>query len=407
MNLRNDRRGFIFSLDATLAILVTMTVLAGTVQIGTSSSTFEQHGYLRLERYAEDAIEVMYRTGALDNVILSIVQGNLSHAGEIARDNLRTILPPEINFKFVIGKEDDPYLDNVYPGADNEAWEATFEGVGERAVAIRITGKRLVPLKVLVWVDTRLPGDQAEMIENFADVIRKPDWDLRTTSDEIEFRNYLLGGMDWVPDVVFIPDSRRFSESTKNSLIWHYNVRHGGVVAGGGFLNYNGDYHFPFFGIWVRLFPPPPLLINELDHENMHVTNHQHPITAVSPDYIEYAGDEYPVYEYMFRHPATCQKATPLVEDLGYWPETSLPWWWLPCGDQEWVALTARWEGAIGENRYRRTVLFNAHLAQSTMEGEGTNEWIDLAQRAIEWASGALLNFNPIKLYVWRGEEVS
>lgn len=407
MSLRNDRRGFIFSLDATLAILVTLVVLAGVIQIGTSSSTYEQHGYLRLERYAEDAIEVMYQTGVLDNVIESIVTGDLSRAGKIARDNLRAILPPEIQFKFLIGNEENPYLDNVYPSTDNQAWAAVFENVEERAVAIRVTGKRLVPLKVLVWVDTRLHSDQVEMIENFAEIIRLSSWDLRTENDETRFRNYLLGGMNWVPDVVFIPDSRRISESTKDALIWHYNVSYGGVVAGGGFLNYNGDYNFPFFGIWVRLFPPPPLLNSELGHENMHVTNHVHPVTAVSPDYVEYAGDEYPVYEYIFLHPNTCQKATPLVENLGYWPGTSLPWPWLPCGDQEWVALTARWESVIGENEYRRTVLFNAHLAQSAMEGVGTDDWIDLAQRAIEWASGATLKFNPIKLYVWRGEEVS
>ncbi len=404
MSLRDDQRGFIFSLDAVLAILVTLTVLAGVAQIGISSSTYEQHGYLRLERYAEDAIEVMHQTGALDNVIISIVKGNLSQASEIARDNLRAILPPEIQFKFLIGDEENLYLDNVYPGTDNQAWGDIFENVGERAVAIRVTGKRLVPLRVLVWVDTRLPGDQVEMIENFVDEIKLQSWDIRTTSDETEFRNYLLGGiMGWVPHVVFIPDSRGFEDATIDALIWHYNIRLGGVVGGGGFLYYNSDYNFPFFGIWVF----SGSMYRALGHENMHIVNHAHPITAVSPDNVEYAGDEYYIYEYLFLHPITGEKATPLVDNLAYWPESGGYWhgWYYIA--QDWVALTARWDSIIGENRYNRTVLFNAHLAQSAMEGVGTDDWIDLAQRAIEWASGATLRFNPIKLYVWRGEGVS
>lgn len=401
MNFRKDRKGFIFSLDAALAVLVTLTVLAGVVQIDIPSSTYEQHGYLRLERYAEDAIEVMQQTGALDNVIESIVKGDLSQASGIARDNLRAILPQEIQFKFLIGDEENPFLD-VYPGTDNQAWESVFDSVGERAIASRVTGEQLIPLRVLVWVDTRLPGDQTEMVENFVEAIQISSWDVRMTSDEIEFRNYLLGLMGWAPDVIFIPDSREFQNATIDALIWFYNIELGGVVGGGGFLDYNEDYNFPFFGIWI-LSP----IDSELGHESMHIVNHEHPITAVSPDYVEYAGDAYPIYEYLFLNPITGEKATPLVDNLAYWPGTGGYWWQGLYINQDWVALTARWAGVIGENAYRRTVLFNAHLAQSAMEGTGTDEWIDLAQRAIEWASGALLKFEPIKLFVWRGEGVS
>jgi len=399
MSFRRDQRGFIFSLDATLAVLVMLIVLAGAARVGVPSSTYEQHGYLRLERYAEDAIEVMRQTGVLDNVIESVVEGDTSQALEAARDNLRAILPREVQFRFSIGGEENPYLDNVYPGVDNQAWESLFENAEEWAVATRLTAKRLDSLNVLVWVDTRLPGDQTEMVENFVEAIRKPDWDVKTTSDEIDFRFYLLGGMGWVPDVVFIPDSRDFQDATINDLIWFYNVQLGGVVGGGGFLKYNEDYNFPFFGIWI--LPP---IDSELGHENMQVTNHEHPITATSPNYVEYAGNDYPVYEYLFLNPLTGEKATPLVENLAYWPGTGGYWWWWIYVEQDWVALTARMTSVIGENQYNRTVLFNSHLAQSAMEGVGTDEWIDLAQRAIEWVSGALTRFEPINLYVWRGD---
>ena len=394
-----DQRGFIFSLDATLAVVVVMMVMVGVVKVSSPDLIHGQHGYLRLERYAEDALEVLERTGTMDNIIESIATDNVSRAMEMARENLRAILPPEIQFRFVVGDE-TVYLDNVYPGTNNLAWSALFDGAEERAVASRVTAKRLKPLKVLVWVDTRLPPDQVEMIENFVEAIDKPTWDTRTTSDESEFRAYLLSGIGgWRPDSVFIPDSLDMEDATIDALIWHFNINHGGVVGAGGFAPHQ-DYNFPFFGVWI--LPPVDA---KYGYDNMHVTDRTHPITATSPEYVDYAGDKYPVYEYLFLNPITGEKATPLVDNLAYWPGTGGYWWWWFYIDQDWVALTGRRSGIIvhgvEENTYNRTVLFNAHLAQSAMEGVGTQEWITLAQRAIEWVSSA--NFEPIKLYVWRG----
>jgi len=340
---------------------------------------------------------VMQQSGVLDNIIAYVVTGDLSTATNIARDNLRAILPPEIQFKFVMEDEEYPRLDNVYPGTDNQAWGNVFERVEERAVASRVTAKRLIPLRVLVWVDNRT---QPQMIKNFAENIRKLSWDLRTENNEVLFRNYLLGLMGWTPDVVFIPDSLKLQDNTINALIFFYNISFGGVVGGGGFLYNNVYKDLPFFGIWVYKTD----MRRALGYENMLIVNHEHPVTALSPDYVDYAGDNYYIYEYYFLNPGNGQKATPLVENLAYWPGSPHPRGG-PYGKQDWVALTARKPGVIEENLYQRTVLFNAHLAQSAMVGVGTNEWINLAQRALEFVSGA--RFGTIKLFVWRGEGVS
>lgn len=401
MSVKNDQKGFIFSLDATLALLIVMIVMAGVARVSGPGLSYEQHGYFRLERYAEDALAVMDQMGVLDNIIESIAEDNDLQAMEMARDNLRAILPPEVQFKLVVGDE-TIYLDNGYPGTDNQAWSGLFEGAEERAIARRVTAKRLAPLKVLVWVDTRLPSGERQMVEDFIEAIDKPTWDLRTTSDEAQFRAYLLTGIGgWSPDAVFIPDSRQFQMATIDALIWHYNINQGGVVGGGAFLYYNAGYNFPFFGIWVVL-----PINRALGYDDMFIVDHTHPITAIFADDVDYAGDDYYIYEYYFLNPITGEKATPLVDNLAYWPNSPriLPWWWR-YRDQDWVALTARRTSIIGENEYKRTVLFNAHLAQSAMEGEGTDEWIQLAQRAIEWVSSA--NFEPIKLFVWRGGEAS
>ncbi|KXB00100.1 hypothetical protein AKJ48_03295 [candidate division MSBL1 archaeon SCGC-AAA261O19] len=139
MSFRRDQRGFIFSLDATLAVLVALIVLAGVASVGSSSTTYKQHGYLRLERYANDALEVMELTGTTDNIKSLLDQGENSKAESLAENELRKILPNEVQFKLRIGPEDDPRLDNVYPSPRNhEEWRAAFENAEEIAVATRV-----------------------------------------------------------------------------------------------------------------------------------------------------------------------------------------------------------------------------------------------------------------------------
>ncbi|MGB9521229.1 MAG: hypothetical protein ACPL6F_00595, partial [Anaerolineales bacterium] len=60
-----DEKGFIFSLDATLAVAVLITAIVGLVGFGLQS-IHGQQGSLRLERYANDALEVLQLTGTMD-----------------------------------------------------------------------------------------------------------------------------------------------------------------------------------------------------------------------------------------------------------------------------------------------------------------------------------------------------
>ncbi len=139
MSFRRDRRGFIFSLDATLAMLVVMIVMAGVARVSGPEHTYEQHGYLRLERYANDALEVMQLTGTLDNIKNLLAQEETSLAEGLAENELRKILPNEVQFRLLIGNESNPRLDNVYPSAGNhDAWYDNFINAAEIAVAARV-----------------------------------------------------------------------------------------------------------------------------------------------------------------------------------------------------------------------------------------------------------------------------
>ncbi len=152
VRLRSDSRGFVFSLDASLAMLVVMLVMAGVATVNGAKFTYEQQGFLKMERIANDALEVLYSTGQMDNEnyfvntidnIVALLNENTaenrSQAENYAENELKKILPNYLNFRMRIGSENDPRLDNVYPtlGNDNN-WRAAFDNALEMASANRI-----------------------------------------------------------------------------------------------------------------------------------------------------------------------------------------------------------------------------------------------------------------------------
>lgn len=148
MSFQNEQRGFIFSLDATLGILVVMLVMAGVARAGGSELISGQHGYLRLERYANDALELLYTTGNMDNTLLIRKIDNIENllyngqsvlAENFAENELEKILPNDIQFRLRIGSENRPRLDNVYPSAGKHPqWRSAFDNAKEIAASSRV-----------------------------------------------------------------------------------------------------------------------------------------------------------------------------------------------------------------------------------------------------------------------------
>jgi hypothetical protein len=128
-----DQRGFIFSLDATLAMLVVMIVMAGVARAAGPSLIYEQHGFLRLERYANDALTVMDTLGISENIVRTVEYGDIAGAEDTARMWLRKILPEDVQFKFVFGDD----MLTVYP-TDATGWDSVFSTVEEVATAVRM-----------------------------------------------------------------------------------------------------------------------------------------------------------------------------------------------------------------------------------------------------------------------------
>ncbi|MBA7604355.1 hypothetical protein ES703_11475 [subsurface metagenome] len=132
MSFRRDKKGFIFSLDATLAMLVILIMMAGVARIAGPELTYGQHGYLRLERYANDALEVMQLIGTMDNIVDLVKHGENDSAKNLARADLRNILPEEVQFKFVVGNRL-----TVYP-SNSADWSTVLSNAEEIAVATRV-----------------------------------------------------------------------------------------------------------------------------------------------------------------------------------------------------------------------------------------------------------------------------
>ena len=132
MSFRRDKKGFIFSLDATLAMLVMLIMMAGVARMAGPELTYGQHGYLRLERYANDALEVMQLIGTIDNIVDFVKHGENDSAKNLARADLRNILPEEVQFKFAVGNRL-----TVYP-SNSADWSTVLSNAEEIAVATRV-----------------------------------------------------------------------------------------------------------------------------------------------------------------------------------------------------------------------------------------------------------------------------
>lgn len=399
MSFQADRKGFIFSLDATLGILVVMVVMAGVVRVAGPELTYGQYGYLRLERYANDALEVMQLTGTMDNIVTLIKHGYTEKAENLARMELKKILPAEVQFKLVIG---DNRL-TVYPSGA-AGWAGAFSNAEEIATAARMSTlpPKERPFRVLVWVDDNL--DNAFVDE----VTRCTGWEVTKTGDETFFRNEILRWdiAVWPNEryykAVFIPDAQRdFNAQTESNLVT-FSLYIGRLVVGGDTMWNDASrddvwWFWEVLGVDYRYIGKPPL---DDRHTGMHIIDDTHSITA-SPYYacyrVGYAGQNYSLYVY--RPPLLVS-----TQILARWDNGNtagvdpLPW--------RGIIFRKKYvEGELG--RVGTGVLFNMRLAQSAMGANvGKDDWVTLARRAIYWDGAQTWEFQPVTLYVWRGPKM-
>lgn len=396
MSFRGDQRGFIFSLDATLAMLVVMIVMAGVARMGGLEQTYEQHGYLRLERYANDALEVLQLTGTLDNIVNFVKHGENGNAENLARTELRKILPAEVQFRLVIKNVE------IYP-SDATGWTSAFSNAEEVATAVRIT-PFVENRKILAWLDDGVD-------ENFMDeVARCTGWEIYRTSNRADFWNKLNDPETEWPfqafgyyDVVFIPDADIDLKWTYAHLddLERFALYGGRFVVGGDTLyncyqDYNWTYFWDALGVQYTWNPRAssgvrPTRIRGDPLDNMHIINGDNFVTAPyeNCDNVEYAEN---YYQYIY----TPKKSEWVV---ARWEETPIG---VASPVPGIIVREGNYAGTMGWTYPEPSVLFNMNFAQSALDPNqpmGRDDWITLVRNAI----GYKPRFEPLTLYVWRG----
>ncbi|KXB06642.1 hypothetical protein AKJ52_01890 [candidate division MSBL1 archaeon SCGC-AAA382C18] len=238
MNFKSDQKGFIFTLDATLALLIATMVLAGVAQIG-SSRTQEQFTSLRMEREANDALRVLVLNGTTDRALNMMKEGkDKNKIRKVFRENLNEIFSDEIKFRLSIGENQIV----VYPGSNVTYWDNVYENVKNQAVSSQLAS--VSPdenyFRALAWTPE---NREQRFVDNMLE--RRPYWNIKkitNRSEQSKFRDEIKKKKNNEEyehyDAVFIPDADiPFETATIDEL--QSFAENGRLVVGGSTLYQN------------------------------------------------------------------------------------------------------------------------------------------------------------------------
>lgn len=97
-----DDRGFIFTVDATLALII-LIVFTASVATYYMLPTYMGPEHQHLEVLAEDALEAMQNDGTLYAAAVKYAEGNTSGAEFVLRDDMNNLVPSDVAYKITIG----------------------------------------------------------------------------------------------------------------------------------------------------------------------------------------------------------------------------------------------------------------------------------------------------------------
>jgi hypothetical protein len=385
--------GFVFSLDAVFALLLTTMLVAAAVKLTPPILGYQEYGYERLSRFASDALLCLERRGALSEAIGMLTQRVPApeNAKLILRENLRSLLPSYLQFRLDIGLP--PHLQaklkteklTVYPD-DSPAWPSAFENLEEVAACTRVTTDFVIleNLRILAWVDE---NDENIFLENIHNL--RPNWIIIRTNDETYFVSLISQLNENTPHVVFLPDADvSFAAPTRRAL--ERGNRNGwyGVVGGGATMLNNNTPEFQ------RIFAAR-LRTSRTQTQDILIVDNTHYLTENFQ-----VGENIPYLDDMPQYRYEPRRGVPVyVLAQSYWTPK-------PPRSRDNSAILAKdslTEISPGVYRRERAVLFNTHFVESATRGVGENQWLTLAIRALEWSSRKKPEFEPVTLYVWRG----
>jgi len=96
-----DDRGFIFTVDTTLALIVVM-VLTASIMAYELLPSYMGEDHQHLEALADSILAVMEQDGTLTNAAVQASRNNTTGANQIINDRLETLVPPGIGFNLTM-----------------------------------------------------------------------------------------------------------------------------------------------------------------------------------------------------------------------------------------------------------------------------------------------------------------
>ena len=97
-----DDKGFIFTADATLALVVVIIVTTSiAVYVGLPIYQGEEHQHL--EALAESAINTMDQDGSINNAVVQASLNNTTSAQNILNNDLIEIIPVGTGYRIIVG----------------------------------------------------------------------------------------------------------------------------------------------------------------------------------------------------------------------------------------------------------------------------------------------------------------
>lgn len=108
-----DEKGFLFTTDAVLALVVVIVLTASIVSYEILP-IYNGQNHQHLEALADSALNVMEQDGTLRTAAVYYANGHPDNATQLITDSLNSLIPPDVSYKMTVGS--NPSVQNVRTG---------------------------------------------------------------------------------------------------------------------------------------------------------------------------------------------------------------------------------------------------------------------------------------------------
>jgi hypothetical protein len=169
-----DDKGFIFTVDAALALVVVI-VLSASIVTYTLLPIYQGEDHQHLEALADSALETMDQDGTLRVAAAEYANGSTTEAENNLRSSLDQLIPDGIGYKIYVGHNNTPVMSN-----DSSRYPSTSNDV--------VTKIRVIALPKEGWMGRAYYK---------LDMVNFTTYNMNTTTTVWNFHNWLTNFQPW------------------------------------------------------------------------------------------------------------------------------------------------------------------------------------------------------------------